>query len=214
MPLNPVPNWPTSLDSLPDPTNATYEDDDGFEIDLLLQKHNAIAEALEGAVGINESSAQRTPLASTGLFSDTDGKSKWRQAVTADLAANAVTQSGAAVGAATGVTTTSTTYVDLTDMSVTLTAFGGDLLVWFSSAVQNTSGGLVTTALSLDGAAEVGPIVTIPGVASDLNAVTNLRRFAGVSAGSHTVKVRWKVSSGTGSVNGAERSMLVVELKR
>lgn len=51
MPLNPVPNYPASLDSLPDPTSATYEDDDGFEIDLLLQKQNAILEALESAVG-------------------------------------------------------------------------------------------------------------------------------------------------------------------
>lgn len=77
MPLSPVPNWPTSLDSLPDPTSATYEDDDGFEIDLLLQKHNAILEALEAAFGINESSAQRNPIANAVLASLTNGKSKW-----------------------------------------------------------------------------------------------------------------------------------------
>lgn len=52
MPLDPVPQWPgTGLDALPDPTTAQYEDDDGFEIDLLLQKHNAILEAVEAKLG-------------------------------------------------------------------------------------------------------------------------------------------------------------------
>ena len=52
MPLDPVPQWPgTGLDSLPDPTESTYEDDDGFEIDRLLQKHNAILEAAEAKLG-------------------------------------------------------------------------------------------------------------------------------------------------------------------
>lgn len=52
MTLNPVPNWPVSLDSLPDPTQASYEDDVGYELDLLLQKHNAILEAIEAKLGI------------------------------------------------------------------------------------------------------------------------------------------------------------------
>lgn len=52
MPLDPTPQWPgTGLDSLPDPTSATYVDDDGFELDLLLQKHNAILEAIEARLG-------------------------------------------------------------------------------------------------------------------------------------------------------------------
>lgn len=55
MPLNPVPNYPTSLDSLPDPTSATFTDDDGFELDLLLSKLNAIAELLEAKLGTGTS---------------------------------------------------------------------------------------------------------------------------------------------------------------
>lgn len=57
MPLNPVPNYPTSLDSLPDPTESTYTDDDGFELDLLLKKINAIVELLETKLGTGSSTA-------------------------------------------------------------------------------------------------------------------------------------------------------------
>jgi hypothetical protein len=73
MPLDPEPNYPASLDSLPDPTSATYEDDDGFELDLLLQKHNAILEALEGKVGVGST----TPARSTALYGGAGGVGIW-----------------------------------------------------------------------------------------------------------------------------------------
>jgi hypothetical protein len=86
MPLNPVPNYPTSLDSLPDPTNAIYEDDDGFEIDLILQKHNAILEALEGKAGTGASTATaNTVLRGTGA-----GATAFGQLVAADVTAGAL----------------------------------------------------------------------------------------------------------------------------
>lgn len=56
MPLNPVPSWPPSLDSLPDPTETTREDDDGFEHDLLHAKVNAILERLQARWGIDVAS--------------------------------------------------------------------------------------------------------------------------------------------------------------
>src|SRR5687768_7766536 len=95
---------------------------------------NMIIDDLVGAetkIGTSESSAQDTPLADTGLFSDTNGKSKWQKAQTRHIGANAVTQIGSATGTSGTTTTTSTSLVDLTDMSVTLTTAGGDLLVWF-----------------------------------------------------------------------------------
>lgn len=87
MPLNPVPNYPTSLDSLPDPTSTTYTDDDGFELDLLLQKLNAIVELLQARVGIGASNG--TPVASRILGADGTGTSSWRQLVNADVASAA-----------------------------------------------------------------------------------------------------------------------------
>lgn len=215
MPLSPVPNYPTSLDSLPDPTSATYTDDDGFELDLLAQKHNAILEVVEGKVGISEAAAQDTPLANTVLGSSTNGKSKWRQVATADIAANAVTQRGIARGTTSNPTTASTTYVDLTEMSVTLTTTGGDLLVfWGANIHHNTIGALVTFGVSLDGAAEVDEHLFAIPAAAVVYGQTDISYFAAPAAGSHTVKVRWKVSAGTGTAYLTLRRLLVIEVKK
>ena len=134
---------------------------------------------------------------------------------TSRVAANAITQSGQAVGVTNAPTTTSTSYVDLTDMSVSLTTVGGDLLVNFAGVFSHSSaGGTILVALSLDGAAEVGLVFTsCP--ANDYNFVmATTWRFTGVAAGSHTVKVRWYVGSGTGTAQQTQRRMNVVELKR
>lgn len=215
MPLNPVPNFPTSLDTLPDPTSTTYTDDDGFELDLLLKKLNAIVELLEAKAGISESSAQDTPLANTVLQSLTNGKAKWATIITAMLAANAVTQNGFAAGATGTQTTTSGSYADLAEMSVTLTTTGGDLLVFFLGAfAHSTLGAATVTALKLDAAAEVGAFSLNANVATYTFLMANIRRFTGVSAASHTVKVRWLTNAATASANGSDRYLLVVELKK
>lgn len=223
MPLNPVPNWPASLDSLPDPTQATYEDDDGFEIDLLLQLHNAILEKLESKAGISESSAQDSPVADTVLASSTTGKSKWRKIVsaditdgtiaTADMAANAVTQSGIASGVSTSASTTSTSLVDMTDMSVTLTTGGGDLLVFFMGQASASAGSLNSQfGLRLDSGAD--SFVFLYNLTTVVGGVATMGRFTGVAAGSHTVKARYCINSGTVSMWQAHRTLIVVELKR
>jgi hypothetical protein len=85
MPLNPVPNYPASLDSLPDPTSASFMDDDGFEVDLLLAKHNAILEALESRVGVDAADASQ--LGSL-RFNDGLGNSKLEELARANLLLN------------------------------------------------------------------------------------------------------------------------------
>ncbi len=274
MPLNPVPNFPVSLDSLPDPTSATYEDADGFEIDLLLQKLNAIVEALEVKLGIGADTAAVNELlvgTATGatafrklLNADVDAAaaiaySKLNLAAsitsadivqqtitggtsgaasdigtntiagsagalnnilaqsisTADLALNSITQRTSAVGSSSSPTTTSGTYVDMTDMSVTLTTTGGDLLVWFAGTIQNsTSGQGVKAALSLDGAAEVNGATFVTAAANQQASLALVHRFAAPSSASHTVKVRWFVSGGTGTAVGTDRSVVMQEVKR
>ncbi len=83
MPLNPVPNFPNSLDSLPDPTATIWMDDDGFEQDLILQKHNAILEAIEAKLGIGSS----VPGATAAVLRRTAaGTSAWGQIVGGDIA--------------------------------------------------------------------------------------------------------------------------------
>lgn len=134
---------------------------------------------------------------------------------TAKLAANAVTQTGLANGGASNPTTTSTTFVDVDSMAVTLTTTGGELLVQATITSSHGSGlGTIQFALALDGGGEVGIVQRTLTNAND-QVVTSLAwRFAGVAAGSHTVKLRWLVGSGTGTATGTMRTLVVTELKK
>ncbi|KJS67028.1 MAG: hypothetical protein JL50_10855 [Peptococcaceae bacterium BICA1-7] len=107
--------------------------------------------------------------------------------------------------------TTSTSYADVTNMSVTLTTKGNDLLVFFIGTVYSTTlGTLISSAFSLDAAAEVGLQALQANVANYFIPVVNMYRFTGVAAGSHTVKTRWKVDANTGFC--PYRTMLVLEV--
>lgn len=215
MPLNPVPNWPASADSLPDPTSANFEDDDGFEIDLLLQKHNALLELIEAVVGNSESSPQNTPLANTVLQSLTNGKFKWATIVTAMLAANAITQVGSAIGSSSDPTTTSTSFVDLTDMSVTLTTTGGDLIaILVDTTSNNTTGQVTYQGLKLDSGSDVSIQYQHTATANYSGTIVSIALFTSVSAASHTVKGRWRVLGGTGTAAGTQRILIVLERKK
>lgn len=122
-------------------------------------------------------------------------------------------QIGSAAGASSDPATSSTSYVDMTDMSVTLTTKGGDLLVLLQSDYSNnTTPSTNSFALALDGAAEVAE-TTMQTLSSGApqNAFT-FHRFTGVSAASHTIKGRNKVSAGTLTLSGTRRRMLVLEV--
>lgn len=251
MPLNPTPNYPAALDALPDPTQATYTDDDGYELDLLLQKLNGIVEALEAKLGTGASTAAaNTVLRGTGagatafgqivnadiantaaitanklhgggvpsrVLATNDGINVGAlQVSTAMLAANAVTQIASAVGTTNPAQTTATAFVDIPEMSVTLTTGGGDLLVWFSSSFFKSGGtGYANFGLSLDGAAEVARGNLFFNAVSESKHLTMIHRFSGVSAAAHTVKARWFTTAGTTlDAFQTHRTLIFAEVKR
>lgn len=130
------------------------------------------------------------------------------------LAALPSAQVGYARGSSSGPATSSTSYADLTDMSVTLTTVGGDLACVFSGiASSDQPGQIITVAFSLDAAAEVGDqTVTQHAAANAGMSVSANHVFTSVSAGSHTVKVRWKVGGNNGTFHGTQRSLMVTEV--
>lgn len=135
---------------------------------------------------------------------------------TAKIAANAVTQTGSASGSSGQITTTSTTAVDMTDMTVTFTTTGGPLLCWFSgSTYNNTVSGSNNFSLRLDsGADSFGIAVNFP-AASILTSIAMIAIFTGVSAASHTVKARWSTAaSQTATMFSNQRYLIVQELKK
>lgn len=182
---------------------------------VVAANHNDLAAGLV-AVETKVGTGSSTPTASKVLGADGTGTSSWRQVATGDIAAGAVTQRSIAVGSSVGPTTTSASYGDITDMSVTMTTAGGDLLVimtgTFTVAASSTAAGF---ALSLDGAAEVAPALFQNDNAVTYSVVTLMHLFTGVSAASHTVKGRWYVNGGaTLTAYNRYRSLLVMEVKR
>jgi hypothetical protein len=101
------------------------------------------------------------------------------------------------------VTTTSTSYVILTDYQITMTTTGGAVLVVFNANATNSSNTSEDFALFVDGTPPTTGIVMarrlrVP--ASDEFTMSFTRLITGLSAGSHTFTICWKVLAGTGTV--------------
>jgi len=97
-------------------------------------------------------------------------------------------------------TTTSTTFTDLTGVTLTLTTGACDLLIWFTFSASNSSANrAISFSVLFDGTSYMGAMVRPPG-ASIADSGAMVLRIPSVSAGSHTVKIQWKVSANTGQI--------------
>lgn len=168
-------------------------------------------EQVETKLGTGASTASaNTVLRGTGA-----GATAFGSVQTADMVSNAVHQIGFAVASTTNPTVSTNAFTDLTDMSVTLTTTGGDLLAWFCGSFQsNTVDASITVALKLDAAAEVGDIAYQHHTTGLWLPISTVYRFTGVTVASHTIKTRWAISSGTATNNFTQRNLLVMEVKR
>ena len=99
-------------------------------------------------------------------------------------------------------TTTSTSFVDVdaTNLAATITTNGGPVLVIVNSVVWN-SGGYTDFDVTVDGARIGGSFAwgllrTTNGGSFETFCIAAL--VPGLSAGSHTFKLQWKVTAGTG----------------
>lgn len=112
-------------------------------------------------------------------------------------------------------TTMSSSYTDVTGASVTLTTTGGPLLVTYSGPLKSSMDAALLT-VALDGSNQNALVVTSS--TTDIPVAFTLRLTA-ATAGSHTVKLRAKNSTGAGTVtiasSGVANAFLTVtELKR
>ncbi|MFA6270904.1 MAG: hypothetical protein WC657_06900 [Candidatus Paceibacterota bacterium] len=98
-----------------------------------------------------------------------------------------------------GYSTTSTSYVDVdaTNYNLTITTTGGDILIIFSGSGAMTASsnvGYVTVALDGTDLHTAGIAWTSAATYGDLSFTLLLE---GIAAGSHSVKLRYKVSAST-----------------
>jgi hypothetical protein len=133
---------------------------------------------------------------------------------TAMLAPNAVTQLGSALGTTVNPATTSSSFVDIPEMTRTLTTVGGPLLCLLQINLQtDTTGSGGVLALNLDGADAISWTVRFPSPGLPMPLL--VMHLFGASAGSHTIKGRWAVLvSGTLTNPATARLLLVEEIRR
>lgn len=137
----------------------------------------------------------------------------WGTVDTADITANATTQSFAATPTTVSPTTTSTTPVDLAEMSVSPTTTGGPVFVSVNALLQNSGAGNVTIIdLLRDGTLLVRYQFQQP--VAGYQVTLSFSKFFATTAAAHTFKLQWSVTAGTATAIGTSRDLSLVEFKR
>jgi hypothetical protein len=130
---------------------------------------------------------------------------------TAALAAGAATQS--AISGGFSGTTTSTTYVDISGSTVTITTTGGNVLLLTSASFKNTAAGnTLWLAVNVDGGSALGEVLAFSYTANQEVPLATVHLVTGLAAGSHTFVARWHVGAGTGTMFGGR--LIALELKK
>lgn len=104
-------------------------------------------------------------------------------------------------------TTTSTSFVDIdaTNLALTITTTGGDVMIGFNATIYGSGGTLPTVYfdVDIDGVRMMGDDGII-GHHIESTSSTYGQTFVvlkqGLSAGSHTFKLQWRVTAGTGGL--------------
>lgn len=109
-------------------------------------------------------------------------------------------------------TTTSTSFVavDSTNLSISLTSNGGDVLIGFSGSVSNTTGGqsvYMDVFVDVDGGGynsltgDDGLVMATSTNAGHMNNVSFIFKHTGLSSGSvYTYRLYWQVTANTGTM--------------
>lgn len=107
-------------------------------------------------------------------------------------------------------TTTSSSFVNVDNvkLSLTVTTYGGPVLIGFYASVYNaTAGARIAFDVEIDGvrvAGDDGLVITT--VSSTVSSASFLVWKTGLSAASHTFKLQWKSSAGTATLYAGQGS--------
>lgn len=125
-------------------------------------------------------------------------------------------QSSIAKGSSSGPSTTSATYVDITDMSVTMTTTGNPVLIIYSGSFDLNTTADMSIILDIDGSDQTESERQFAAVAEESGAarMSNIVWLTTPTAAEHIIKAQQKVSGGATLTNtGVLRTLTVVELK-
>ena len=112
----------------------------------------------------------------------------------------------------TDITTTSTSFVDMADMSITFTLKQAkDVVILFTGVVFNSKHGYVYTTITVDGVNKCNQQYFGTGDAEGREQISGFWKES-LAAGQHTVKMQWKTSTGTASCFGATAAPRVLQV--
>lgn len=203
--------YPASITSMPNPGPTTKRDAPGFELDVLVSDLGDLAEQLQLKLGTGAS----TPGAAAGVLRRTGvGSSAWGAIQGADLAAGAISQFSSATPTTATPTTTSTSPVAMPQMTATMTAAGGGLLlVLFEAILDNTVAGAV---MVVDLVVSTGGGFRREVIEPVANNSLHIAGFAvtTTAAGVVTASLNWFATTGTLRNPGTERALSILEIRR
>lgn len=97
----------------------------------------------------------------------------------------------------TTITTTSTSFVNLTGADVTVVTTGGRLMIGFHTPHAASGGGTTYFTITIDGVEVSGHANGVALVtASGTSQMSFVYLTAALAAGAHTVKIQWRVNDG------------------
>ena len=115
------------------------------------------------------------------------------------------------MGVASGPITTSTSYIPLTDMSLTVNSVGGDFLIGYTLNAYNSAANNVYAKLYVDGVAiSQGMVYSCPSAALASMMTEELPIYLGV--GVHKIDLYWCAGGGTATAVGTLRTLTAIEL--
>jgi len=173
---------------------------------------DAVVNAALAAAGVDTAALADLGVVTAALSSN---------AITSDkLASGATVEVASAVLTATTLSTTSTTFVDITGLSVTMT-FEDGIIIMIAHIPLVSDGSYTPIYLdfTFDGT-RVAPGDGMLKTKGEVYSKTyTMVHGGGVSAGSHTVAVQWRVATGTGYIdltgdNETVAALYVIHLKR
>ena len=117
-------------------------------------------------------------------------------------------------GSSAGISTSSDSYVDITDMKTTLTTTGGNLVARLTMNIDcDNSGTYFYVAFQLDSDSEEGEISLQAGSNGETHCITLIYTFTSVSSAEHVVDARWHTSSSNSlDCDNNERYMELMEV--
>lgn len=195
-------------------SNVPVLDDSSLELTALLTTTGDMVYAS------GNNAPARLPIGGSNTLLHGGATPTYSNIATADIAANAVSQIVTNFqNPPSAATTTSSSLATISGLDTSITATGGPIVLWVSVGFSNNSSAAQNNAFGalVDSGADLANFIfgTPASNANEPQVATYIVYLGALSAGSHTVHLRWSTTGGTLSlVTSGSTHALLVELKK